>query len=387
MKRCKPLILMLTVAIVLTGCWDRKEINDLGLLLLTALDEGEEPGTYQAYLQIAIPKKMGVGQTSGNGGKGQKPYMPLLIKAKKVDELRIELDRQLSRDLITTHRRIYIIGESLAKRGVKGILDEISRNPKNRLRTLFVVAKGMQAKTLAESEYPLEQTNEEVMREMIARKMQIPSTLRDFFAASAAPGIEPIMAAYSKDKNGKFAVDSIAILRGYKLVGYVERNQAMALTSLLGEEPFGIILLRLPDIKGSISVQLDKLQVKRKLQIVDGQPAFTCKVSASGRIMENETNIDLANADYINKLNKVLEEEITKLYQSLFLKLQKKYRADSAGLGATIYQKDTKFWKKTEKDWPKMYMEQKIEFEVKAKITHIGVVGAPFYLPEDEVKE
>jgi spore germination protein KC len=388
MKRSSPLLMLLLAVTLLTGCWDRKEIHDVAILQLTAVDVGKEPGTLNAYIQIAIPKMIGGGQAGGGGGgKNQKTYMDFESTGKDLDELRLDLERRLSRDLLTTHRRIYMVGDSFARRGLQDILDEISRNPKNRMRTYIVVAKGLRAREMADTEYPLETTLEEAFREIISRKMKAPTTIRDFFAAAAAPGIEPIAAAYTIANNKQFTLESIAIFQDLKLVGYLERNEAMALISMLGQKPFGVIKLRVPKEKGNVYVQMDDLKVKRKLKIIKGEPSFTIKINASGRVMENLANVDLANPGFVDDLNKSLEKEVEELYKSFFAKLQKKYHADSAGLGLTIYQRKPKYWEKIEKDWPTMYKNLQLKYEVKANVTQIGGIGAPLYLPDDKVKK
>ncbi|UUZ80520.1 hypothetical protein LJK88_37525 [Paenibacillus sp. P26] len=64
-------VTVLVVFFITTGRWDRKEINDVAILLATALDEGQRPGTYEALVQIAIPRKLGAGQEKAGGGENR----------------------------------------------------------------------------------------------------------------------------------------------------------------------------------------------------------------------------------------------------------------------------------------------------------------------------
>lgn len=381
-------IIMLLSILFITGCWDRKEINDVAILQLTAVDVGADPKSYQAHIQVAIPSKKNDPQ-SGSGGKNNKSYLPLTIYGNGLDELTITAERELSRSMITSHRRIFIVGEALARRGIKDILDHISRDPKMRLSTYFIVAKGMKAKELVETEYPLEPYPAEALRELIKLKMRAPTKLRDFFVASTSPGMQPIAAGFSKSdgKDAKFSLNSLAIFRNFKLVGFVEDEEAMALNSMFGGETTGIIKLKLPDEKKDISVLITELKVQRSLKIKKEKPIFRFKVHASGRIVDNMTSIDLANPSYIDKLNIVLQKKIEQVFEALATKLQTEYEADSIGLGADIHKKNPKYWKKIENKWPKIFKEQEINWEVKANITGAGISGAPLYLPENEVKK
>lgn len=379
-------VTVLVVFFITTGCWDRKEINDVAILLATALDEGQRPGTYEALVQIAIPRKLGAGQEKAGGGG--KPYMPVTIRGTNIEKMRIDEERQLSRDLLSSHRRVFIISESVARRGIKDILDEISRNPQNRLRTFLIVARNMRARDLISKEYPLELLPGEPFREIVNHKMKIPTSLRDFFISSATPGIDPIAASFSKrDGGANYSLDSIAIFRDFKLVGFVDNEQAMALNSFFTNEPLEVIKIRYPHVQGDILVKIDKLHVYRKLSWIEGQPSFNFQVKALARILENTTNLDLSNPKNLDRLNEIVVHKLEDLYKSLFKKLQTEYQTDSIGLGAMIYKKNPNYWEKIKGNWGNIYKAQKMNWEVKADIIGTGTIGAPLYLSEDELKK
>jgi spore germination protein KC len=384
-------ILMLAVypllLVLLTGCWDRKEINDIAILQLAAFDQMPDTGMYRGYVQIAIPKTIGAGQLTTSGGTKQKSYMPLIGYGRSIEAMTVILERKLSRDELPSHRRIFMVGDTLARNDIAPLLDLISRNPKNRLRTYIVVARGTDAKSIAETEYPLEATKEEAMREIIVRKMMIPSMLRDFYAASAATGIEPIAAAFTKESDGKILLNSIALFNKSKLVGYVDNMQAVALTSLFGKKPFGDVEVTLPDQEQRISVRVTNLKVKRRVKIVDDLPQFSLAITAAGRIMDNRTKLDPSDPAIMTQLNAAFQQQILDTYQQLFLALQQTYKTDCAGLGQTVYRTNPKVWKKIEKKWPEIFPEVDVHMEVTANISQIGVLGAPYYLREDEVTE
>lgn len=385
MRNIRILAVYALLLVLLTGCWDRKEINDIAILQLSAFDQMPDTGMYRSYVQIAIPKTIGAGQLTTSGGTKQKSYMPLIGYGKSAEAMTVTIERKLSRDNLPSHRRIFMVGESLARNDIAPLLDVISRNPKNRLRTFFVVARGTDAKSIAETDYPLEATKEEVLREIIVRKMKIPSMLRDFYAASAASGIEPIAAAFTKESDGKILLNSIALFNKSKLVGYVDNMQAVALTSLFGKQPFGDVEVTLPDQEKHISVRVTNLKVKRRVKIVDDLPQFSLAITAAGRIMDNRTTLDSSDPAIMTELNVAFQQQILDTYQQLFRALQQTYKTDCAGLGQTVYRTNPKVWKKIEKKWPEIFPNVDVHLDVSANIFEMGVLGAPYYLREDEV--
>ncbi|WP_139491577.1 Ger(x)C family spore germination protein [Brevibacillus dissolubilis] len=383
-------VLLLLTSTLLGGCWDRREINDVAFVMLTAMDKGKKEGTYTSYIQVAVPVKMGGGQAgSSPGGKGEKPYMTLHTTGRNLDEMRIEGERQLSRDMSVAHRRVLMIGESLAKKGIKPILDTISRNPKNRLRTMLVFTKGMDAREMISMKYDLEPFPSEVFREMITRKGDTPTTMRDFFIMATTPGVQPVASAFSRRgvEHSHTTLESIAIFRDFKLVGYVDEGQAMLLNSLLGRTTLGIIKVHLDDVPGHISIQLGKLQTKGDVKIQGDEPQFQYKVQATGHITENTTNLDLSNPKYVSQINKEFRQQLKDGYDKLLKSLQKQYKADSIGLGTLIYRSNPTYWKKIEKQWPKLFTKQKVQWSINANVREIGVTGPPLALPDDEVKK
>ncbi|OAS17373.1 Ger(x)C family spore germination protein [Paenibacillus oryzisoli] len=389
MRKVNQLMVYTMILLLLTGCWDRKEINDIAIIQLSAFDlmPDTDKGKYRGYVQVAIPKSIGAGQLTTSGGTQQKTYMPLVDYGENIEAMTIRLERKLSRDVLPSHRRVFIVGESLARQNMAPLLDLISRNPKNRLRTYLIVARGTDAKSLVETEYPLEATKEEALREIIVRKMQIPSMLRNFYASSAATGIEPIAAAFSKDKDDKILLNSIALFNKATLVGYVDDMQAVALTSLLGKKPFGDVEVSLPDQEGKLSVRVTTLKAKKRVEVSGEQPHFIIDIRAAGRIMGNLSKLDPSDPAVMEKLNASFQDQVTQVYQELFHTLQTTYQTDTAGLGQSVYRKYPKLWKKIEKDWDTIFPKVDVQFKVEANIFQMGVQGAPYYLKEDEISQ
>lgn len=379
-------VLLLTLWIC-TGCWDRREIVDVAIVMITGVDEGQKPGIYRVHAHIAEPIRIGGPGESGSGQKRKEPVTHVVTEGRNIDETRAKAERMLSRDIVTSHRRVYLIGEPLARKGIKDILDQISRNPMNRLSTLLVVAENTKAEKLMDIQVPLETFDVELFRELSLRKTRIPTSLKDYFIASTTPGQQPVMASFAKTKENKIMMSGIAIFRDNKLEGFVKGNEAVALTGMLGGKTGGSMTIRISKVKGDLSIRLDRLKLQRKVALSKGEPKFTFQVKAYGRILDNRTNLDLSNPEIIRKLNKAFSEEMEKTFQSLFRRLQKEFRTDSTGIGALINKKHPRYWKRIEKDWPKMYPDQTIKWQVNAEITGVGSIGAPLFIPENEVKK
>ena len=62
-------MLSLCGMILLSGCWDRVEINDLAIVTAAAIDATDD-NQIELSLQVFIPKALGSGGGQGGGGGG-----------------------------------------------------------------------------------------------------------------------------------------------------------------------------------------------------------------------------------------------------------------------------------------------------------------------------
>lgn len=114
----RAVISLILCTSLLTGCWDREEINDVAFVIGIAVDkEGED---YRSSLQIALPGQSGASGSEGGGGgtSGDKPWFILSNTARTLRGTSLEGQKSLSRRIYYAHRRTILIGEELAREGL-----------------------------------------------------------------------------------------------------------------------------------------------------------------------------------------------------------------------------------------------------------------------------
>ncbi len=181
---------------------------------------GKKAGTYRVHMHLVDPKRL-VGSGQAAQGK-ERPIEIFTVEGRNLDETRFIAEQMLPRDINTTHRRVLCIGESLARRGIKEVLDQISRNPQNRLNTMLIVAENTKAAPADRFPFTMETFGSEIFREIVNRKLHTPTTLRDFFIGSTTPGQQPIAVSFTSTKQNKITASGIAIFNDNKLSGFVK---------------------------------------------------------------------------------------------------------------------------------------------------------------------
>ncbi|GJM76942.1 hypothetical protein HMSSN036_91580 [Paenibacillus macerans] len=60
------LLTLVLIPVLLTGCWDRIEVNDIAFVLGSSTDR--EDGLIRSTVQIALPSQLGGAGSQGGGG-------------------------------------------------------------------------------------------------------------------------------------------------------------------------------------------------------------------------------------------------------------------------------------------------------------------------------
>ena len=76
---------------LLSGCWDRKELEDRAYVIGLGLDQSKTEGKIKVTMLIANPE---VGSMQGGGGSSEKPkklfrLMPMILFQRKAQPMRL----------------------------------------------------------------------------------------------------------------------------------------------------------------------------------------------------------------------------------------------------------------------------------------------------------
>ncbi len=143
--------LLCLLLLLLTGCWDRIELEDMLFAVTVAIDKGEAE-RYRVTAQVAFfaDKKSGV----LGGREGGAPALELLVaEANSVAQAILIINTGLSRRLSLRHVRGFVIGEELAREGIEDLLVELERSPESRGTSTFAIARGSAGEVLRQGRW------------------------------------------------------------------------------------------------------------------------------------------------------------------------------------------------------------------------------------------
>ena len=120
MKRILVAMILCTLCtLLLTGCWDRNEINDLGIVVAVALDKDAVTGKIMATSQMVRPGAL----KKDGGGELSSPVEIITTKGNTLAETVKNISEQFDRIPFLAHVKVLVVSEQLAKEGLLPLLD------------------------------------------------------------------------------------------------------------------------------------------------------------------------------------------------------------------------------------------------------------------------
>ncbi|HCX77816.1 MAG TPA: hypothetical protein DG577_00225, partial [Firmicutes bacterium] len=120
-KRIDILISILIVALLISGCWSRREMESLVYILVLGIDQGEN-GNFKIYAQVGKPN-----QSTGGGGE-QPVFQTLTAEGRDMSEAVADLFLKSSKTPDLSHLQLLIFSNKLAANGIQQVLDFLRRD-------------------------------------------------------------------------------------------------------------------------------------------------------------------------------------------------------------------------------------------------------------------
>ncbi|MBP3039689.1 Ger(x)C family spore germination protein [Bacillaceae bacterium Marseille-Q3522] len=372
--------IIISSCLLLTGCWDRKEVNDIGLVLGVAIDKSED-NQIELTLQILIPRTAGSGQQGASGGGGsQSPMFSVKsVIGENIADAASKLEGKYSRTIFWGHCTMYIIGEELAKEeGIRKQLDFLLRHPEPRGRAYLYISKGKAANFL-EKPPSLEPYTGEGLRKLSEKHIGIDTTLKDvsqMLSSDAKAGQMPFMNTQpeKEGEEGKqvITITETAILKNDKMVGYVDEYTTRGLLWLRNEGEVKAITVKL-DKDQSVSIDPIRQSIKLVPAIENGKWKITGKISLDGNAIQNEATFDMMDPEIIKKVEKEAEKRIKQRINQTLNQIQKEMKVDVFGFAETFHRRFPRQWENVKNHWDDIFPEVEVTLDVNVKIRRSGL--------------
>lgn len=377
----------------ITGCWDSRELNDRAIELAWGIDKAKNKNILIST-QVLIPSKMGGGQGAG-GGSGGSEGPPFFVKTgigKDTLDAVAQMQTKLSRQLFRGQRRVIVIGEPQARRGIKDILDTYTRDPNINLLTEIFIIKGGTAKNFLETSYQLENIPAlGALKEYNHFGSLKEVGFLNFLLSATSEGSCPTLPAIaiespsSSSNGGKqkgqsnakgFRIAGAGIFnKDLKLIGFLNVEETRALRWITGNLDKLTITAFVPQGQGYLSLDVNKMSSKIQPIIQRNNIKILITLTGQGMIKENNSSLDLTKIKNITLAQNAFDKRVEKFVEKSVTKIQKEYGTDVFGFGEVTKRKYLHQWKSLKKSWDKEFPEVEISVKANMTVRRIGVTG------------
>lgn len=375
----KSLFVSILVLTLLSGCWDRRElderINVVGLAIDRAKESGAEEANFMVTVQIPIPLRIaGAGGGAGGGGGAEAVRMVSATGVTVTDAL-INLQKSLNQQLFMGHTRVVAISKEVAEEGVKHILDSFRRDPSVRRLLWLIVTEG-RAEDLLYANPELESIPISYVISLIqngAKMGEIPDiTLGNFYIYLSNSTQQPVL-NYVRSKKDDVSWVGLALFKGDKLIGMLDAEESWILMQLRDDKPGGKLLISFTEDNRQKHFLVKPLESKAKvkIQVENGRLTAHYHIDVEANILEKNFDIDLSKSSNLNKLAKLTKEELENRAKQLIKKLQQEYRVDPLNLGSKVKAYHYREWNRL--DWEDTFPEVEIEVTYHVEFRRVGM--------------
>ncbi|REE93163.1 spore germination protein KC [Paenibacillus taihuensis] len=383
--------LVLAASLMLTGCWNRKELNELSIATAFGFDKNEKQ--YSVSVQLINPSEIAAAK-----GSGRSPVITVQeSRGRTIFESIRQMTTTTPRKIYASHLRILVIGEDLAREGIAKVLDGLSRDHELRTDFYIIVAKKATAKDVLRVLTPLAKIPADKLfssLEAAERNWGVTAKidLHELIYDLVDKGKDPVLAGIhiiGNPEHGQsqanvrlvspqtvLRYEGLAVFHKDRLVGWFNGEQSKGYNYILGNIQSTIV--RLPcQTGGSLNIELIHTTHKLKGKFVNGHPEVQVSVRVEGNIGEVECGMPLGENKAIALLEKELRDEIKSTIVSS-VKRAKFYKSDVFGFGAAIHRADYRAWNRLKDHWDDEFVRMPVHVKVYAKIRRTGSVVESF---------
>ncbi|HEX7057354.1 MAG TPA: Ger(x)C family spore germination protein [Bacilli bacterium] len=397
MMRIALLLSLVVFSATLTGCWDRKEVNDIALI--TALGIDKKGNRVEITTLEFIPKGGGQQGFGGGGGEsgGGAQNLTLVRSAEglTISDAISKLQKKIPRVMFWGLCEVFIMHEDIAKDGIAGHVDFLFRHPQLRERSEVFISK-QKAKDVLSLIPPLERDPSEVLRELAELKIGMHVTTKDLAemligesGAQAVPYIEilPPQAKGAASNQTIAYMTGTAIFKHGKMVGRIDEATTRGVLWLQNAINMAIVTIQPKDAKGYVSMNLLKAHSRLIPKIESGKWKITLILETDDDVVQNTTALDIQDPKITKQLEQDLRKSVINRVNSALSQVQKKMKADIFGFADAFHRAYPKEWKENKDVWDDIFPNVAVSIKVKAHLRRPGLINKPAGLPEQEVKK
>ncbi|NNG65653.1 Ger(x)C family spore germination protein [Caldanaerobacter subterraneus] len=374
-------ILLIFLIFVLTGCWDKIEIEDRAFVMAIGIDLSNSNKKYVVTFQFPNVAELAKGSGGGGSGGSEKPSFAVSEVADTIFSASRHISTRLDKALYLGHTQAIIFGKEVVenKTRFQEVLDSLDRSYELSRKVYLLVTPG-KAQDILLKKYDLEPNTGAYIRDIF----------KHYNLTSIFPSVD-----YNKitkslhETNGNAIIPRIvagknevkiagsAIIKDYKLAGWMEDDENMGYMFLTGLVKGGDVTVSVPADEEEVKVPFNVSNVirRRGVKVENGKIIYRVKLDVEGDVTEYtfEKHGEMIKGDIVNLIERETSRKIKSMAYKAVNRFQKELKVDMLGIGDYIEKFYPSLWDEVGKDWDEIFPEIEIKVDVTSHVRRIGL--------------
>lgn len=374
MKRLKIVLLCVLLcvqAVLSTGCWNYREVDEFGIVAGAAVDKGKS-GRY--ILTVELVKIIG-GKDSQATGKLLSAEGDSLFDAAR------NLISISGIKLYWSHAKVIILSQQIAVEGVDRIMDWYCRDAETREDTCILISKETTAKEVLEVKPIAEDIQSfEIIKTINNEKglgKALETNILQYNINMDAPGsaaVIPTIYLRKQEEPVISIVDGCAVVKEDRLLGFLDGEDTKYLNFILNEVEGGLLIHSMQEkVEPSVlSLEIFRSKTKTTVEMDPPKAKIETKITAALGEISGDQNYD--NREGMQAVEKAVQEATEEKIQQLIHKVQEQFGADIFQFAQLLYQNNPKAYKEVEGRWDEVFRSLSVEAKVDISLENSGII-------------
>ncbi|WP_368489521.1 Ger(x)C family spore germination protein [Clostridium sp. BJN0013] len=382
---------LLLICVLLTGCWDKVEIENTELVSVVGIDAGEDIGKRKElknvkptdpltdidlkklHVTFGTPDLSKLGPDKG-GISGDK-YID--VDAYSIQDAISSAMLKSSRAVRFSHTKLLVLGQNLMMYPdvVKEVIDYLQREPSLNRNMYIVTSQGSSQKYI-KFKTSVEKSVESYILGLIENDAKsseiIPVTLNDFLIQMSENGNSILPKIVIDDDNKNIKIVGTTAIKDFKRKGSLNEVETANIELLRGNLRGGKKMIYIDN--HPVDITMDNIRRKMGMYQNKGKLSFYINLDIEGQIKNYYTNNNILSTDKLSYIEKSFNEAISKECEEVIKLTQRDLEIDPIGFREYVEKYHPYIWKQVKGNWEEIYKSIVVNVNVDTKIRRIGVV-------------
>ena len=387
LKKLTIILLAVLMPLGMTGCWNNRPINTLGIVTGLGVDLGDAGG-YDVTVQVVLPSKIGsAGQSGSQPSAGSSATIQVTANGPTVFEAVRNLIPMLSKKAYFSHIQLLVIGESAARAGLENIWDFFERDNEISRTMRIIVAKDATAKSVLEKQPHTNQIGAAEITETLesssasGRNVRIEAFEVSELLSQPLTGI--VLGAIqpgSGDSLENDKVEGAAVVKQGKLLGFLDNDETRGYLFAQNRISSTILSIANPAQSGrKVALEVIRSSGTITAEMKNGKPVLGIHIKTIGNIGDEEGSADLTKPAEVQAVEKGAEKLIRQNVEAAVSASQQTYGCDIFDFNTRLYKKDYRDFLKIKGNWSQVYSGAAVDVTAEFHLDRPGIINRPAF--------